>query len=167
MAVPYYLNRKNGKQFIKSGFLIIPEGVIQIEEEAFAGNNEILKIIMPESLTVIEDGVFEDCTQIQKICFSKNLIDMGYSTFKNCRSLKKIDLTECKKLMTINDHCFENATALEVVLLPPVLKEIRDFAFAGCLNLMEVLVKGEVEVEPTGFMHTGVNIAMLRRQVTE
>ena len=125
MAVPYYLNKDNGRHYIINGRLVVPEGVIQIEENAFSGNNDIREIIMPESLTVIDDGAFENCKEICKVQFSRNLIDIGYYTFKNCRRLAYVDLSECRKLWTINDGCFESAEGLEKVLLPPELKAKR------------------------------------------
>lgn len=55
--VPYYVNQENGKKYIDHGVLNIPEGVIQIEENAFEGAKEIIELILPKSLSVIEDSV--------------------------------------------------------------------------------------------------------------
>lgn len=85
--------------------------------------------------------------------FSENLIDIGFNTFENCRSLTNIDLSRCKKLMTINDSCFEWCTNLESVRLPRVIKEIRDNAFKHCRKLMNIgNVPTGLEIEATSFL---------------
>lgn len=157
MKVPYYLNRESAAGLCANGVLMVPEGVIQIEEDAFAGNEDIKTVVLPDSVTVIEDGAFMKCVHLENIFFSKNLIDLGFETFRDCNALKSIDLSACTRITSINDHCFEGCTALESVLLPPFLKEIRDYAFAGCTELRTISLRPEIEVEKTGFENTGIN----------
>ncbi|ALU13465.1 leucine rich repeat-containing protein [Eubacterium limosum] len=157
MKVPYYLNRENAASLCIDGVLSIPEGVIQIEEEAFAGNGDIKTVVLPDSVTVIEDGAFMHCRHLENIVFSKNLIDLGFDTFKDCDALKSVDLSACTRIMSINDSCFEGCAVLESVRLPPFLKEIRDYAFAGCTKLQKVMLSSDIEVEKTGFENTGLD----------
>ncbi len=45
--------------------LVVPEGVESIEEHAFAGCGELIRISLPESLKNIGDGAFEGITHIE------------------------------------------------------------------------------------------------------
>ena len=65
--------------------LVIPEGVTNIRDEAFEGNEKILSVRFPKSLETIGDSAFSGCSGITKIALNEELEDIGYDAFRGTK----------------------------------------------------------------------------------
>lgn len=53
----------------ENGVLRIPEGVVEIQEESFAGLEAAWEIVVPDSVKVIGEGAFKDCVSLKTILY--------------------------------------------------------------------------------------------------
>ena len=58
----------------KMGEVIIPDGVTEIGEKAFADCNNLSRVVIPESVTKIEATAFRYCSELKTIEIPKNCI---------------------------------------------------------------------------------------------
>ena len=122
--------------------LIIPDGVIRIDDNVFEGHTEIQTVTFPESLTEIGNEAFMGCSSLKSIELSDNVTSIGSRAFYQCHSLEKVRLS--KNLTKIPDQCFME-TAISSIDLHEGITVIDNGAFAGCHNLKCVTVPDSVE----------------------
>lgn len=73
-----------------NGEVVIPEGVEKVEEQAFANNEKVKRIIMPDSVVEIGGQAFFGCTNLQEIKCSCNLKRIPNSAFKIALHYQKL-----------------------------------------------------------------------------
>lgn len=144
--------------------IVIPEGVISIEDYVFKNKDFIKSITLPDSVTEIGMEAFWECYNLEKVeiegtieyidgnAFSmcekladidlSNVKQIGHNSFHGCKSLKAVDLNA---LECIDASAF-SASGIEKATLHFVGKDnsIGEKAFRECENLKEVIIKGEV-----------------------
>lgn len=98
----------------KTGHIIIPDGVQEIGERAFA-NSKIESVTFPDSLRKIRPEAFMHCIRLNQIDFGRGIKEIGKTAFEWCSAL----------------------TALK---LPPQMKKICEYAFKNCINLKKVIL---------------------------
>lgn len=79
--------------FYGCGFssIVLPEGLIKIEEDAFFNNIRISEpIVFPESLISIERNAFDNCVNLPSIHLKKDITVIGGNAFANCYYLSSI-----------------------------------------------------------------------------
>ena len=118
--------------------IIIPEGVVAIEEETFANCSFLENVKLPELLNTIRNKAFYNCSKLEYIALPNVLSFIGESSFESCSSLKEIYLPHL--IWIINKKAFMNCSSLKKVELPDMLKQIREYAFYGCQKLTSVLI---------------------------
>jgi hypothetical protein len=112
---------------------VLPESVIIIGEEAFAGCLELETVYFRgESLIVIGEKAFESCSKLSVINLPSSLEKIEFCAFLGCGSIKQIDIP--KNLIVIEAGAF-GITGLESVELHNGITEIQSGAFANCFNL--------------------------------
>lgn len=144
--------------------VVVPEGVVSIEDYVFKNKDFIKSITLPDSVTEIGMEAFWECYNLEKVeiegaieyidtnAFSmcekladidlSNVKQIGYNSFHGCKSLKVIELNA---LECIDTSAF-SASGIEKATLHFVGKDnsIGEEAFKECENLKEVIIKGEV-----------------------
>ena len=78
--------------------LVIPEGYVKIEQDAFSNLSQLTDISLPSSLEVIEGGCFSECSSLETVTIPENARaeqSWNKSSFYNCQNLKKVILN-CK-----------------------------------------------------------------------
>ncbi|MBE5869855.1 MAG: AAA family ATPase [Lachnospiraceae bacterium] len=144
---------------VRDGMAIIPAGVKEIEEEAFAKREELRKVVIPkgvkrigslafascsnlqevefpEGMEIIESFAFEECVNLRKIKWSKTIKKIGEAAFMLCERLTEVEIPEPVK--EIPDSVFIDCKELRTVKLSKDLKKIGDHAFSGCENLQDI-----------------------------
>ena len=113
----------DGKLFKYNGKrseLALPDGIREIGEDAFAGNNGIKKVVLPDSVQTIAAGAFEKA------------------------SIKEIAISPNSKLLCIGAHAFLNAQ-LTSIYIPASLTTLSEQAFFGCpIEKVEFAPKGNL-----------------------
>ena len=119
------VNPNDGKRYRVYGILAY----------AFAGCNQLTKIIVPSVLT-ISDHVFMDCTSLQEVVLSTGLETIGSYAFQNCTSLTSVDIPNTVKYL--ESHVFDGCTGITTVHLPPMVQSINEGAFVGMPSLTAI-----------------------------
>jgi len=142
----------------KAGKVIIPDGVIEIKEQAFYKCEKITEIEIPHTVRSIGNGAFSDCTLLEKTTIKdgvsgfkeESYIDFNSNTqgiFKNCTSLKEITIPS--SVGEIKRGTFENCTSLESVTFNKGIKYIT--GFNGCTNIKNLNIPEGVYAIYDGF----------------
>lgn len=141
-----------------------------ISEFEFSNRNDIQKIIIPEGIVIIEQSAFEDCPSLEEITLPQSLLEIGYKAFKGCLKLGEITLptylrcigseafksTGLKKISvrtseiknepdvkefcyhTIGYNAFDSCTDLTEIAIPDNIVQIGNHAFNNCTKLEKV-----------------------------
>lgn len=139
-----------------------------IEEDAFRGCANLVRINLPERLKSIGPGAFWDCSSLRDIqlpdrlekigprCFwgsgleeivlPSSVKEVGAVAFKECRQLRSVQLNEgLKKLGAkerVNGIDCEGivflGSAIEEIYLPSTLKRLEFHLFEDCRNLRSI-----------------------------
>ncbi len=120
----------------KTGTYRLPDGIVEISAESFAGKG-ISKIIIPTSVTKISKSAFEGCLNLTSVVF-------------------EVDTKGTQKNLTIDARAFAGCTKLDSIILPARLTEMNltrysvtgtdvdissaSDVFAGCISLSEINV---------------------------
>ena len=72
----------------------IPDEVRTIGEEAFAGNNNIIKVKVNDKCKSIEYGAFARCNSLQSVTLGDDVEEIGAAAFANDPNLKSVYLGE-------------------------------------------------------------------------
>ncbi len=158
-----------GKSDIKS----IPKSIKIIGSYAFAGNNNIKRVMLPSSVSVIQNSSFEGCQNLEDIYLPESIERIGERAFFNCKTLKKIELTDRmtlidsysfagaglteiaipKNVSVINEGAFDGCKQLKDVKVGSGLKKISSFAFRDCISLKHIVFPANVqEIEKDAFL---------------
>lgn len=105
----------------------LPKGLLEIGDFAFYNCSALKEIVIPDSVKIIEQVAFSGCTKLQKVTLPKSISKIDWETFKDCVALKSINIPEGVK--RIEDEAFSGCKALKKATLPNSLVIIGDFAF--------------------------------------
>lgn len=67
-----------------SQVFILPAGLREIEEQAFAGNTSITTLVIPNTVTSIGAEAFEGCTGLTEVTIGGHDVAVADDAFKNC-----------------------------------------------------------------------------------
>lgn len=132
--------------------IVIPSGVTDIEQGAFASNYSLESVAVPDSVTkigmyafgyctslkriqlpkglkVLEAGVLVKCSSLKSINIPSGVTSLGVSLFSGCKSLESIIIP--KGVTNIGAYAFENCTKLKKLTIPEKVSDIGLFAFDG------------------------------------
>lgn len=101
--------------------------------------NAIGEIIIPNGIEEIESNAFQDCCLITKIVMPNSVLKLGWTNvFCRCTQLVSIELSN--NLKSIPSDCFCDCINLKQISIPQSVKEINSKAFCGCYNLQSVVL---------------------------
>ena len=92
-----------------------------------------------DSLTLIDDYAFYGCLNILRLVIPSDVVKLGENVFVGCENLQTIDLRGTN-IYIIEAHAFENCVKLTQILLPETLRGIGEYAFAGCVKLSTITI---------------------------
>ena len=130
----------------------IPEGVTQIDEQAFAHNTSLQSINIPGSVQTIGLKAFDACSALRTITFHDGLNSIGILAFRNCTALRSVTLPN--SVTVIGSGAFQNCSAMSSftpsagwvsVAVPGTLSNLAyeilpGRIFEGCTKLVRVTV---------------------------
>lgn len=122
--------------------------VIKQIETILSGAN-VKTIVIPTGITEICDGAFANCKSLSDITLPEGLIKIRNSAFVNCKSLTKIEIP--KSVEQIDSNVFENCESLSDFKLNREfeLKNFGECVFSGCSSLQSLNLYTEGECSLT------------------
>lgn len=99
----------------------IPDGVTEIEGEAFSNNYSLKSINVPKGVQIIKDSVFNSCYALESLDISMGVTSIEFAAFGGCTSLK--NLTIPASVTTIAFNAFAVCPEL-VVNIPDSVTDI-------------------------------------------
>eukprot|EP00980_Cylindrotheca_fusiformis_P014010 scaffold3658_cov75-Cylindrotheca_fusiformis.AAC.3 len=119
--------------------LCLKEGLMEIEQDAFASCESLTEVEIPSTVKVIDHSAFENCTSLARLSLNEGLLErIGQLAFRECESLTEVDLPSTVKV--IDHSAFQNCTSLARVGLNEGLERIETLAFKGCDSLSHVRI---------------------------
>ena len=73
---------------------VVPEGVEEIAQRAFASSPNLKSIVLSETVEIIGAMAFYSCSSLESVVVPKNVGKIGIGAFDNCGSLTSIDVAE-------------------------------------------------------------------------
>ena len=122
----------------------IPEGITQIDWDAFNDQYHLKYIKLPSTVRKIRPAAFSFCTSLEEIVIPEGVEFLSPGMFCGCFSLKRIRLPSTLK--KIGNNAFEMCHSLKSIELPEGLEKIGGSAFDGCSSLQEITVPGGVKI---------------------
>ena len=84
--------------------LVIPEGVVEIGDEALIFCDQLVSVTLPSTLKKIGKSAFQECVNLSEINFPIELEEIGMAAFCNCLSLEVPSLPETVKVGDMAFH---------------------------------------------------------------
>lgn len=144
--------------------VIIPEGVLEIGNRAFAdctslksvtfpstltsigvyafGNTGLQEVVLPENLKILKNNVFENCSALESVYIPASLEEAGYyGVFAQCPKLKIVTFEDGRKVIPANLFA---ESSIEEITIPETVTIIGDYAFRDCEQLEEIAIPDSV-----------------------
>ena len=119
--------------------IAIPDGVEQIEYNAFARCSSLKSVTLPKSLETIGDGAFFECAELTKINLPNKLKRIGIGAFSGCSSLESVTLPE--NLESIEGGAFSGCKSISKITIPDTVTYVGTNAFEAKIT---VTVNGSI-----------------------
>ncbi len=161
MEIPSQIDGKRvtaiGKSLLKGGkqltHLKLRDGIEIIEDSAFEGCIELVKVELPSTLTKIGKRAFAGC-MISDITLPDGLQALGASTFEKTLITKLVIPDSVTELAPFS---FAGQDRLLEVSLPKNLTAIPEGAFQGCQNLKWISLPPKIErIGDNAFQYAGI-----------
>lgn len=157
----------------KGGDVVIPDGIVWIDEKAFFGNDKITSVTIPKSCynfissyafsqcinlkkVVIEGdigigkGAFECCINLESVTVKGSVHDGIFaSAFYRCERLKTVKINGNESDFAIGTSAFEDCFSLTSVNIPSRCTEIYNHAFLNCFNLTKLTIPAKTKINTT------------------
>ncbi len=118
--------------------IVIPEGIEEIGESAFAKCDKITSIYIPSSVKTIGMYAFRRCTSLTQIIIPDSVETLGGYAFNECTSLVEAYIGSGVSLIAQN--MFYGCSSLHTVGISKGVTSIADAAFYGCSALTKVVI---------------------------
>ena len=148
----------------------VKTGVIALENQAFAGNEKLEKIILPDSVQTIGMQCFMNCTSLMDVDMGSGVTFIDWSAFFST-GMQLLDSNWENGLLYVDEYligsraaglnnemveirpgtkligrsCFDGQTAIKRVIIPDSVQYINDFAFYGCTSVKSIRMGNNVK----------------------
>lgn len=120
------------------GGYIIPNGVVEINEDAFFYCDNITSVHVPNSVQSIGDRAFQHCTSMKTVFLPNSLKQIGWCSFMDCVMLQEICIPD--NVTRIDEYAFGNCASLRSVFIPKNVYHVYSLSFDNCSNLESIIV---------------------------
>lgn len=145
--------------------VVINDGVTEIGEASFKGDDALMEIVLPKTLKRIGVDAFDGCKILQDVYYSSNTTDWSQITFEAqsmeiksnpmyfAKRILMLDGTEYKPVTkivvgdvkSINNAAFLNFKDAESLELADDIEYIGIYAFEGCTKISEATIPANVK----------------------
>ena len=129
------------------GKLTLPDDVLVIEENVFAGQTDITAVTLGKSTASIHANAFKGCKGLTSVLLPESLDEIQTGAFSGCTALTEIGLPD--SLLTLEQEAFAGCTALKSLTIPVNVSLIRPDVCKDCTALETVTVLNPNAIFPT------------------
>ena len=122
--------------------ITIPNSVTSIGKYAFYYCESLQSITIPDSVTSIEEHVFAHCESLQSITIPDSVTSIGRDAFYYCKSLQSITIPN--SVISIGKDAFLFCDSLQSITIFNGVTSIGDGAFAHCKSLQSITIPDSV-----------------------
>jgi uncharacterized repeat protein (TIGR02543 family) len=123
------------------GSAVIPNGVLEIDNEAFYGSN-ITSVVIPTGVTTIGDFAFRG-SDLTSLVIPNSVTTLGSQAFRDLENLTS--LTIGSGVTSISPRAFQDALSLTSIVIPNSVITIGQSAFANAESLMSLTLGNSVD----------------------
>lgn len=123
--------------------LTIPAGVRTIGAYAFSGYKKLAEVILPEGLIEIGQNAFEYCSAIENITVPASVQMIGDYAFSGCDSLTELILED--GIGNISGYALTNCPSIKNIVIPDSATCNNTLMFSGCSSLETVVIGNGIE----------------------
>ncbi len=128
--------RQLQKYIGKDKHVEIPEGVVEILENAFSPHAPVEEIVCPKSLRMIGMKAFLGMRYLRSVKLQRGVRDIQPNAFEDCCSLEEINIPSTVK--QIWQNAFSGCKSLKQIVIPNGVEGLYYGAFLGCTSLEKV-----------------------------
>ena len=130
--------------------LVVPDGVEEIGQYAFAGCIGLKSVTIADGVGVIGKSAFKDCAGLSSLTLPSAMSSLGTQAFAGCTALTTVSVPA--GIDCLSDALFKDCTALTSVTLHSGPTAIGSEAFASCSRLQSIAVpEGVSTIGPSAF----------------
>lgn len=122
-------------EFTELEQMILPEGLIEIGHDAFAGCCSLKELNIPKSVQHILTNVFSGCA-VESIELPEGICEIPDLAFNDCSQLEHVVIPQ--SVTKIGDAAFQRCTSLKTITLPEGVTKLGCCAFNGCTALTTI-----------------------------
>lgn len=105
------------------GDVVIPEGITELEWEAFE-RRHLTGVTIPDSVTKIGEAAFSNCPYLKTVSIGKGLLEIGEAVFNGCSSLEEITVDQSCPNYSSQTGIMYNKDKTEFVHVPAAIREV-------------------------------------------
>ena len=106
-----------------------------IPHEAFYNRGALEEVELPDGLLEIGEEALRDCNSLKKVAIRSTVTVICEMVFVWCTKLEEVEL--CEGLQTIGEMAFSKCKVLKRINIPSTVTIIDGFALYGCSQLEE------------------------------
>lgn len=107
----------------------------------FEGATNFATLVVPEKILAIGNNAFKGC-QMSSVKIENGVNCIGNEAFRDCNQLTTIGFVEPTNLKEIGDYAFAGCTYLSAVKVPDQVQKLGNCAFKDCVNLSAIGLNG-------------------------
>lgn len=107
----------------------------------FEGATNFANLVVPERILAIGNNAFKGC-QMQSVKVENGVNSIGNHAFENCNQLTTLNFSEPSNLKEIGDYAFAGCTYLTSVKIPDQVQKLGNCCFKDCTNLSAINING-------------------------
>ena len=136
--------------------LTIPEGITEIPQYAFCGNDDIVILKIPDTVTSIGMSAFSGCSSLEEVSIPPSVKNIWSDAFLNS-SIKSVYITDLAAWCGISfsgkssnplneaEQLYVNNKPVKNLVIPNGVKSISKFAFYGCYEFNTITLPESLE----------------------
>lgn len=125
--------------------LVVPDGITDIGNYAFAYNSNVKEVILPSSIKSLGRGF--DSSTVERVVLNEGLETIDSRAFRSTSALKEVVISSTVK--TIADNAFQKSAIKEIVI-PATVETIGEAAFGSSL-IEKVTFEGNTSIQGYAF----------------
>ena len=123
--------------------LVLPDGITEINQYAFAYCTGLTSVTIPDSVMSIGGYAFYGCTGLTSVVIPDSVTRIGFRAFTGCTGLTKVTISD--GVTSIGENAFERCTSLTSIIIPDSVTSIGRYSFQGCTGLTSVTIGSGVK----------------------